>query len=96
MRTRVVLTGLAHLFHFTPGASVPGFDIAPLLYAAGVLVVLTPPLAFNGSSHVVSKAHTFYCRCPASPHLLLPLCGAAEKPRPFKTACETSLDQAPT
>jgi hypothetical protein len=28
------------------------------------LVVLAP-LAFNGSSHAVSKAHICYCLCPA-------------------------------
>jgi hypothetical protein len=37
--------GLAHFFH-SPGAS----------YAAGVLVVFAPPLAFNDSSHAVSKS----------------------------------------
>src|SRR5579864_406116 len=33
-------------------------------YAAGVLVVLAP-LGFNGSSHAHTKAHVFYCLCPA-------------------------------
>jgi hypothetical protein len=56
VRTRAVSTELAHLFHFYPALLCRAFTSRR--YAAGVLVVLAPPFAFNGSSHAVPRSRT--------------------------------------
>jgi hypothetical protein len=75
VRTRVVPTGLAHLFHctrhFRAGLSYPAATRLEFF------VVIAPPLAFNGSSHAGSKAR-----------VLSGLRRRGLKPRPFKTVRE--------
>ena len=63
VRTGVVPTGLAHLFHFTrhfraglSHAAATRLEFRWCLFHHLPSVVFVPPLAFNGSSHAVSAA----------------------------------------